>query len=118
MASLFASCAHAQSSTWWHGRYIPSSSTLACEFDDALIAYEAKTVRPFRTNCDIVNQVDLRDMQGVLLDIRCSYEDSPDEGYNDRNALLELSNGNVLSYSRLQKTYVELRRCAAPSAGK
>ena len=110
-ATLFSTCAQAQSSTWWQGAYVPSASTLACDSNDGLIVYEAQSVTPYKTNCDIAKQVDLRNMLGVLLDLRCSYEDAPDEGYNDRIALLELSNGNVLSYSRLQKTYTELRRC-------
>ena len=99
------------------GAYVPSASTSACDSNNDLIVYQAQSVTPFKTTCDIVKQVDLRNVLGVLLDIRCSYEDSPDEGYNDRIALLELSNGNVLSYSRLQKTYTELRRCPAYTVG-
>lgn len=66
---------------------------------------------PWETYCKITQQVDLRDMQGVLLDIQCGFPDSESEAYNDRTVLPELSSGNVIRYSRLDKNQVELQRC-------
>jgi hypothetical protein len=112
LVALLPSAVSAQDrSTWWHGRFVPADGIAACDTSDALVVYEAEAVIPWETYCETTEQVDIRDMQGVQLDISCSYPDAPDEGYNDRVALFELSNGNILEYSRLRKVSTELRRC-------
>jgi hypothetical protein len=111
-AVLCVSAQGQEASTWWHGRYVPADGNAACDSSDALVVYEAEAVVPWETYCEIAQRVEIRDMQGVLLDVECTFPDSPDEGYNDRVALLELADGNVLEYSRLGKRATILRRCS------
>lgn len=100
-----------EASTWWHGSWVNADSTQVCDANDSLTIFTATHVQPWETSCEIALQTDVRDTQGVLLDIECSFPDSPDEGFADRRVLLELSSGNMLSYSRLSKQNTELRRC-------
>lgn len=102
--------AAAQQSTWWHGTYVNAGSP-NCDANDSLITFNSKSVEPWETSCAVTQQVDLRDLQGVLLDIECGFPDSESEAYNDRLILLELQTGNITSYSRLSKRQTELQRC-------
>lgn len=119
VGSMMAIPAVAQEqSTWWHGSFVNAGSTQACESNDSLTTFSATSVQPWETFCEITLQTDIRDTQGVLLDIACGFPDSPDEGFVDRRVLLELSSGNMLSYSRLSKESIELRRCPRMSLAK
>lgn len=112
MAVMLVSGSAAQGTAWWHGSWVNADSPQACDANDSLIIFTATEVSPWETTCAIKLQTDIRDTQGVLLDIACSYPDSPDEGFSDRRIMLELADGNMLSYSRVSKQSTILRRCA------
>lgn len=108
---IVAEAAAEEKSRWWHGTFVTAGSDPNCDANDSRINFSADEVFPYETACAIVLQTDVRDMQGVLLDIDCSYPDSSGEGQTDRIALFELDDGNVMSYSRASRQAVELQRC-------
>lgn len=100
----------AQQSTWWHGKYVNAGGT-NCD-GDSQIVFSADAVRPWEGYCTVSQQVDLRDITGVLLDVRsCSAEGEEYDG-DDRVLLIELSSGNVVRYSSRDKVLFEMQRCS------
>ena len=108
---LATSASGQEQSIWWHGTFVNSDPEQVCGSSDSQVTFEPNSVYPWEENCEITLQTDIRDIAGVLLDVACFYPDSPGEGHTDRLALFELSNGNMLEYSRLSKNATELRRC-------
>jgi len=99
--------AAAQKSDWWHGSYIWEGSGSSCDSSDTLTTYRSGEVFPWETECKILQETKIRGMDGILLDLDCTYPDEPESGYRERQLLLKIDDQTVFRYPEARR----LKRC-------
>lgn len=99
--------ATAENRSWWHGSFIFEGSGSDCDSSDTLTTYKSGEVYPWETECKIQRETKINGMDGILLDLECTFPDEPESSYKERQLLLKIDDQTIFRYPDSRR----LKRC-------